>query len=107
MHRTILTSLSIITVHCALTAQQRVTLTDLDQRLTVLEQAPTPEQIAINRWFAARSGVSFNVGHVPAALVFDGADIWIANTSQLIQMHANNGAVVNTYPDPGSAFALA
>ena len=72
---------------------QRVSLTDLDQRLTTVEQKPTPEQIGMLRWFAARTGISFQVGFQPWGLAFDGSHIWVAiqGRGKVLKLRASDG----------------
>ena len=72
---------------------QRVSLTDLDQRLTTVEQKPTPEQIGMLRWFGARTGISFQVGFQPWGLAFDGSHIWVAiqGRGKVLKLRASDG----------------
>ena len=79
-----------------LNGQSRVTLTDLDQRLTAVEQKRTPQQIALLRWYEGINAVSYAVGSAPKGIAFDGANVWVANnvSNTVSKLHASDGAAL-------------
>src|ERR1017187_9115984 len=101
--------LALLVVPGTALAQQRLSLADLDQRLTTVEQKPTPEQIGMLRWFAARTGIGFQVGLGPAGLAFDGSHIWVAilGEGKVAKLRASDGFVEGTFAAGDSPWMLA
>jgi hypothetical protein len=83
--------LALLVVPGTALAQQRLSLADLDQRLTTVEEKPTPEQIATLRWFGARGGIVVPVGGffsgTLGGIAFDGASIWLID--QILEGYFN------------------
>lgn len=57
-------------------------------------QAPTARQIATQRWFDIRKGVTVKTAAYPAGMVFDGESIWVATASSLQKIQPGRGAVL-------------
>ena len=77
---------------------QRLSLTDLDQRLSAIEQRPTPNQIALLRWFPARNGLSLLQGAGVEGVAFDGDHVWVSTSEgALIKVRASDNAVLGTF----------
>jgi hypothetical protein len=60
--------------------------------------------IALLRWYGANQTTSFSVGSGPSAVAFDGANIWVTNFGNYLdlgttvtKLQANNGAILGTY----------
>jgi len=65
----------------------------------VVNSTQNPEQIAILHWYAANLTTTFATGTTPAGLVFDGANIWVANygSHSVTKLRASDGAVLGTF----------
>jgi hypothetical protein len=75
---------------------QRPSLGTLDERLTIIEQRPSPEAIGMLRWFPARLGITLLPNATPNDIAFDGDHIWIANAGALVKMRASDGLILNS-----------
>ena len=71
--------------------------------------AVNPMQVALLKWFPAYQSATFSVGHAPAGVAFDGANIWVANGSgsTVTKLLAATGALVGTYPVGASPTGVA
>ena len=58
-----------------------------------------PMQIALKKWYSNISELGFFVGNQPSDVVFDGANIWVANFADgtVTKLQANDGKVLGTF----------
>ena len=75
-----------------------------DEAVTAEKLAPgvaaTPMQVAMLRWYDVNdSGLTISTGIRPAALAFDGANIWVANdgSDTVTKLRAADGANLGTF----------
>ena len=64
-----------------------------------LIQGPTPQQIALLKWYPAiETPTSFTVGLAPSSIAFDGANMWVTNAGSrsVSVLRASDGAHVMT-----------
>jgi len=79
-------------------AQTRVTLTDLDQRLSVVERRPDSPQLAMKRWYSqnARIDIDAKAGPGTRTLEFDGKHIWVATCGAFSEIDATSNEVIGS-----------
>ena len=72
-------------------------------------QAPNLQQIAILKWFGAGKAASFSVGSSPFGVAFDGADVWVTNSSNnnVSKLRASDGATLGTFSVGSSPVGVA
>jgi hypothetical protein len=86
-----------------LAAGSNVTITPSGNTLTIAATAPeqkvNPHQIALLRWYEARSDISFPIGVDPQEMAFDGSNLWVINggSNSVTKFSANDGTVLGTY----------
>lgn len=58
-----------------------------------------PFQLSLLKWYAANTTTSFAVGGGPTNIAFDGANVWIANssTSNVTKIRVTDGATLGTF----------
>ena len=71
--------------------------------------AGNPLKIALLKWYQANLTTTFKVGKKPLGVVFDGANIWIANNydSTVSKLRASDGASLGTFNAGGAPMGLA
>ncbi len=73
--------------------------------------SPTTQQLALLKWYTAINGTQpdFGVGYEPAAIAFDGANMWVANrdSSNVSVLRASDGFHVMTVTVGGNPTAIA
>ena len=52
---------------------------ELGRAQGVVESIKNPSQVATLHWYGANQTTQFSVGTFPCGVVFDGANIWVAN----------------------------
>src|SRR5581483_9932631 len=59
----------------------------------VVNSPLTPLQVATLHWYGANQTPLFTVGNFPAGVLFDGANIWVANHAgnTVTKLRANDG----------------
>ena len=59
------------------------------------------KRVALHRWYEVNeASITFQVGHAPKGVLFDGGFLWITNTADntVTKRRANDGTYVGTYP---------
>lgn len=59
------------------------------------------KRVAMHRWYEVNeAGITFQVGHAPKGILFDGGFLWVTNTDDntVTKRRANDGSYVGTYP---------
>jgi DNA-binding beta-propeller fold protein YncE len=75
---------------------QRPSLGSLEERINALDAKPTPEQIAMLRWYPAGTAASFLLDTTPSDIAFDGDHIWVTDRSALVKLRASDGEVIQS-----------
>jgi hypothetical protein len=100
---TVVKTVNGLTDSVTLAAGSNVTITPSGNTLTInataAVQKVNPQQVAVLRWYEARSGISFPVGVNPQEMAFDGSNIWVINggSNSVTKFSANDGSVLGTY----------
>jgi hypothetical protein len=76
------------------------TLAQVSPNNGVTNSTKNPLQIAILHWYDANLTTSFDIGLIPAALAFDGENMWAGAglfKDELIKLRANDGKVLGAF----------
>src|SRR5581483_3245559 len=87
-----------------------VTATALTQLgAQVVNSTLNPLQVATLHWYGANQTTQFTVGNFPAGVVFDGANIWVANLAgnTVTKLRANDGTNLGSFAAGTGPYALA
>lgn len=101
-----------MTDNLILAAGNNVTITPAGNTLTISATGGSstpqlnPNQVALLRWYEGnKSGASFETGHSPCGLAFDGSNMWVSNyeDNTVTKFRAGDGQSLGTYnvgPNP-------
>jgi len=109
---TVVKSVNGMTDNVTLAAGNNVTITPSGNTLTISATGGSstpqynPNQVALLRWYEGnKSGASFETGHSPCGLAFDGSNMWVSNYADntVTKFRAGDGQALGTYtvgPNP-------
>ena len=71
--------------------------------------AISPKKLAVLKWGVSSTDNTFGVGTGPAAVCFDGANIWVANfgSNNVTKLDSSTGATIGTYAVGTNPFGIA
>ena len=69
---------------------------------------PSPDDVALLKWYGADQASVFNYGGSPTEFAFDGQDLWIVlqTANQLIKVRTSDGAILQTISVPSPTALL-